>query len=150
MPRPQATTKRKPLSQLQVGLKHGFRSGLEERNALELAAAGVVFKYEKHKVGYTKPARDCTYTPDFVITTHPNGMQREKPLIIETKGRFETADRQKHLLVKRQNPTLDIRFVFNNPNAKISKTSKTTYADWCNKHGYLFAKDSVPLAWLTE
>ena len=51
-----------------------------------------------------------------------------KLIIIETKGRFVTADRQKMLLVKEQYPDLDIRFVFSNPNSRISKKSKTTYA----------------------
>ena len=71
-------------------------------------------------------------------------------LVIETKGRFVTADRQKHLLVKEQHPDLDVRFVFQNSRARISKTSKTTYADWCNKHGFTFADKRVPEEWLLE
>ena len=39
-------------------------------------------------------------------------------IIIETKGRFTAADRRKHLLVRKQHPHLDIRFVFENSNAK--------------------------------
>ena len=145
-----ATTKRRA-SQRQVGLKYGFRSGLEERNAAELTAVGVDYAYEQSKIEYTKPSRVSKYTPDFVINTRPDGTPRPSgSLIIETKGRFLTADRQKHLLVKRQYPHLDIRFVFNNPRAKISKTSKTTYAMWCEKHGFLFAKNSVPQSWLEE
>lgn len=110
----------------------------------------MAFKYEEEKIPYTKPAREATYTPDFIIETRPDGSRRTKPLIVETKGRFLTEDRQKQLLVKRQHPDLDIRFVFNNPNAKISKTSKTTYAKWCEKHGFLYAKNSIPRAWLEE
>lgn len=144
-----ATTKRRS-TQRQVGLKYGFRSGLEETNAAELTATGVDFTYEEEKIEYEKPARQAKYTPDFIVTTRPDGTPRAKPLIVETKGRFLTADRQKHLLIKRQHPDLDIRFVFNNPNAKISKTSKTTYAKWCEKHGFLYAKNSVPRAWLEE
>lgn len=60
------------------------------------------------------------------------------------------ADRQKHLLVQEQYPELDIRFIFSNPNAKIRKGSKTSYADWCNKHGFLFAQKSIPKEWLKE
>lgn len=143
------TTKRS-LSQRQVAIKYGFRSGLEKDNAADLERVGVAFTYEEEKITYEKPARVSKYTPDFVITTRPDGTHRLKDLIVETKGRFLTEDRQKHLLIKRQHPDLDIRFVFNNPNAKISKTSKTTYASWCEKHGFQYAKGKVPLAWLEE
>ena len=71
-------------------------------------------------------------------------------LVIETKGRFVTADRQKHLLVKEQHPDFDVRFVFQNSRARISKTSKTTYAAWCEKHGFKYADKCVPAEWLTE
>lgn len=140
----------KPMSARQVGLKYGFRSGLEKQNADELKEIGVDFTYEEEAIEYVKPEKKSKYTADFRIYTRPDGTQREKPLIIETKGRFLLADRSKHLLIKRQHPDLDIRFVFNNPNAKISKQSKTTYATWCDKHGFLYAKGSVPLEWLLE
>lgn len=144
-----ATTKRKR-SQQSVGLKYGFRSGLEKDTAADLQSSGVDFTYEQEKIEYEKPARVSKYTPDFIITTRPDGTPKKKPLIVETKGRFLTADRQKHLLIKRQHPDLDIRFVFNNPNARISKTSKTTYATWCEKHGFLYAKAVIPREWLEE
>lgn len=82
-----------------------------------------------------------TYTPDFVLA---NG------IIVETKGRFITSDRQKHLMIKEQHPDLDIRFVFSNPNSKLYKGSKTTYADWCDKHGFKWAKEEIPLEWIKE
>lgn len=69
-------------------------------------------------------------------------------LVIETKGRFVTADRQKHLLIKEQHPLIEVRFVFQNSRQKISKKSKTTYADWCGKHGFVFADKVVPNGWL--
>ena len=127
-------------SKTDVGIKYGFRSGLEVRVANELKAQGVSFTYEEQKINYIKPQRESTYTPDFVIGT----------LIIETKGRFMVADRQKHILIKNQHPELDIRFVFSNPKQKISKSSKTTYAMWCEKHGFLYAKESIPKQWLNE
>lgn len=144
------TTKSKGLTTKQVGLKYGFRSGLEERTAAALSAFEVEFGFETEKVSYEKPARQSKYTPDFLIHTRPDGTPRTKTLIVETKGRFLTEDRQKHLLIRRQHPELDIRFVFSNPNQKISKTSKTTYASWCNKHGFLYAKERVPKEWLVE
>jgi hypothetical protein len=133
-----------------VGRKYGFRSGLEERTAAELDTLGVKFTFEQQKVEYIKPARQAKYTPDFIITHRPDGTPRDRPLVVETKGRFLTDDRQKHLLIRDQHPELDIRFVFSNPNQRISKTSKTTYAVWCEKHGFQFAKERIPKAWLEE
>jgi hypothetical protein len=128
-------------SSKQVAIKHGWRSGLEERVAEQLDQLGVEYTYEKLKLKYIKPASEHVYTPDFVL---PNG------IIVETKGRFLAADRQKHILVKRHNPELDIRFVFSNSNAKISKASKTTYAMWCRKNGYKFADKTIPEEWINE
>lgn len=119
----------------------GFRSGLEEQVAAQLQTAGVKCDYESIKIAYEKPARVSKYTPDFPLSP---------TLIVETKGRFVTEDRQKHLLVKAQHPELDIRFVFSNSKARISKTSSTTYAAWCEKHGFQYADKRIPEAWLKE
>lgn len=119
----------------------GYRSGLEVRVAQQLEDLGVNFGYETHVVRYVKPARLAKYTPDLML---PNG------IVIETKGRFDTADRQKHLLIKEQHPDLDIRFVFSNPNTRISKQSRTTYAMWCDKHGFTYAKGNIPSDWISE
>src|SRR5210317_1251039 len=117
-----------------------FRSGLEERTAKYLKKLKVKFTYEKLKIRW-QDLRYRTYTPDFVLS---NG------IIVETKGRFITSDRQKHLMIKEQHPDLDIRFVFSNPNSKLYKGSKTTYADWCDKHGFKWAKEEIPLEWIKE
>lgn len=69
---------------------------------------------------------------------------------METKGRFITEDRKKHLLVKAQHPELDIRFVFSNSRARISKTSATTYGAWCERYGFAYADKKVPEGWLKE
>lgn len=124
-----------------VGLKHGFRSGLEEAIQRQLDASGVAAVYEPAdgKIHYTKPQSCHKYTPDFVL---PNGV------IVETKGRFVVADRQKHLLIKAQHPELDIRFVFSRSKTPISKASSTTYADWCERHGFLYADRLIPNTWL--
>lgn len=120
---------------------NGFRSGLEERIAQELLEQGVPFEYETQTIEYTKPAKKAKYTPDFILG---NG------IIIETKGRFLTADRQKHLLIKAQHPDIDIRFVFSNSNSKISKKSSTTYAMWCEKNGFKYSDGFIPREWLAE
>lgn len=131
----------KGLTARQVSLKYGFRSGLEEAIAERLTSKGVGFTYEETVIPYVKPEKPAKYTPDF---------QLENGIIIESKGRFLTEDRQKHILVKKQHPLLDIRFVFSSSRAKISKRSKTTYADWCEKHGFLYADKVIPDAWLNE
>jgi len=119
-------------------IKHGYRSGLEERVSKELEEAGVKYEYETQKIKY-RVEEDRTYTPDFIL---PNG------IIVETKGRFVVADRKKHLLIQKQRPELDIRFVFQNSRAKLYKGAKSTYGQWCDKHGFLYADKSIPEDWL--
>lgn len=120
---------------------NGYRSGLEEVVSQELTSKGVGFSYEKLKIKYIRPSSTHTYTPDFELT---NG------IIVETKGRFVTADRRKHLEVQAQHPELDIRFVFSNSKGRISKLSLTTYADWCKKNNFKYADKSIPEAWINE
>lgn len=125
----------------QTAIKHGYRSGLEEQLAINLKEQGINGEYEQNKIAYIKPATNHTYTPDFRL---PNG------IFIETKGRFVLEDRKKHLLIRSQQPQLDIRFVFQNAKNKLRKGSKTTYSDWCIKHGFLFCEISIPSEWLIE
>jgi len=123
----------------QAAVKNGYRSGLEEIVDSTLKQHNIDGEYEKHKIKYTIPATDHTYTPDFRL---PNG------IFVETKGRFVTEDRKKHVLIKKQHPELDIRFVFQNSKNKIRKGSPTTYADWCTKHGFKYADKTIPQEWL--
>jgi hypothetical protein len=122
------------------GIKYGYRSGLESKVSAQLNEAGVSFEYETFKIEY-QVNETRKYTPDFRL---PNG------IIVETKGRFVAADRKKHLLVQQQHPDLDIRFVFSNSKAKLNKGAKSTYADWCIKHGFLYADKTIPEEWLSE
>lgn len=124
-----------------VGQALGFKSGLEDVLAAQLLAAGLKVDYESLVIPFTQPVKPRKYTPDFPL---PNG------IIIESKGRFVTADRQKHLLVKAQHPDLDIRFVFSNSRSRISKQSQTTYAAWCEAKGFLYADKLIPTYWLVE
>jgi hypothetical protein len=116
----------------------GYRSGFEGRIAKQLELQGVKVEYETTKIKYVIPESLHTYTVDFVL---PNG------IMVETKGRFVAEDRKKHLLIQKQHPELDIRFVFQNSKVKINKGSKTSYADWCNKNGFTFADKEVPEEW---
>jgi len=119
----------------------GYRSGLEVRNAQRLDENGHDYDYEPFKLPFVQPAKPRTYLPDFVL---PNG------IIIDTKGRWETADRQKFKMIVEQHPALDIRMVFSNPNQRIGKASPTTYAIYATRLGLPFAKEFIPQAWIDE
>jgi len=114
-----------------------FRSGLEEKVADLLQGLGVLYKYESQKLPYTI---QHNYTPDFVL---PND------IYLETKGYWDASDRRKILAVKKSNPEIDLRMVFQSPYNKISKKSKTTYAMWCEKHDIPWTSfHNIPLEWL--
>ena len=129
---------RKRYTKTQAAKVKGYRSGLEVDLDESLKQRGIDGEYEQHKIKYTKPATNHTYTPDFRL---PNG------IFIETKGRFVAEDRKKHILIKDQYPELDIRFIFQNSKNKLRKGSKTTYADWCIKYGFKFADKEIPTDW---
>ena len=93
------------------------------------------------KIPYVVPASNHTYRPDFIL---PNG------IIVETKGLWEADDRKKHLLIREQYPELDIRLVFSSSRTKIYKGSPTSYAEFCEKKGILFADKLIPVEWLKE
>jgi len=71
-------------------------------------------------------------------------------MFIETKGRFVASDRAKHLLIQEQYPGIDLRFVFQKAGEKISRNSKTTYGEWCHKHGFQYAQEEIPRFWLKK
>ena len=114
-----------------------FRSKLEERVATLLEQLGVSYEYETEKLSYTI---EHNYTPDFVLPNY---------VYLETKGYWDAADRRKVLAVKRDNPGVDLRMVFQSPYNTISKKSKTTYAKWCERHDIPWtAYHEIPLDWL--
>lgn len=114
-----------------------FRSGLEEKVADLMVELGVKYEYESTKVPYTIAHN---YTPDFLL---PNG------IYLECKGYWEPEDRRKIKNVKAQNPDIDLRMVFQAPFNKISKKSKTTYAQWCEKHNIPWTSFAdIPIDWL--
>lgn len=123
------------------GVAHGYRSGLEDKVAKQIHSAGHKVLYEQVRLSYVKPARTATYRPDFIL---PNG------IVVETKGRFLTDDRQKHKHLKEQWPALDIRFVFTNSRQRLTKISPTTYAKWCNQNAFMFADGLIPEDWFLE
>ena len=103
-----------------------YRSGYEEQVSSYLSSIKVKAEYENVKLKYTKPATNHTYTPDFEL---PNG------ILVECKGYIDADTFLKMKFVISQNPDKDIRMCFQNPNNKIRKGSKTTYAMKCDKLG---------------
>ncbi len=115
-----------------------FRSKLEERISNLFDELGVIYEYESSKVAYTIQHH---YVPDFILPNH---------IHLEAKGYWDAADRRKILAVKKDNPDLDLRMVFQSPYNTISKKSKTTYAKWCEKHNIPWcAFHTIPIDWLT-
>lgn len=117
-----------------------YRSGLEGQIAAFLKPIQKELRYEKLKIEW-EDLSYRVYTPDF---------QLDNGIIIETKGMFDNADRRKHIAIKEQHPELDIRFVFSNAKAKLYKGAKSSYCDWCDKHGFKWAHRVIPQEWLTE
>lgn len=120
--------------------EHRYRSNSEYNCACFLHKNKIDFQYEAEHIDFLWQEHK-KYIPDFIL---PNG------IILEVKGRFMLEDRKKHLFIRNQHPEHDIRFVFDNPNRKLYKGGKMTYADWCEKYGFLYCKggEGVPEEWL--
>ena len=121
-------------------IKHGYRSGLELNISMSLDTIKYKYDYESIKIEW-EDLTYRTYTPDFILN---NG------IIIETKGRFLASDRKKHVAIKKQHPDLDIRFVFTNSKNKLQKGAKSSYGQWCDKHGFRYYDRIIPEDWLKE
>lgn len=115
-----------------------YRSQFEANFARNLRERKIASLYEQDKIQYIPKPR--TYTPDFYI--------KEGDFYVETKGRFFATDRTKHLLIKEQHPDIDIRFVFLNAKNRLDKRSRTTYAQWCEKNGFLYSEKRMPEEWM--
>ncbi len=114
-----------------------FRSKLEEKVSLLLEELNVGAEYEAGTIDYVIKHK---YLPDFRL---PSGV------FLECKGYWDDEDRRKIRNVKEQHPDLDLRMVFQNPYNTISKRSKTTYAQYCEKLGIPWCSyNSIPLKWL--
>lgn len=135
-------------------LARRYRSGLEEKIANQLDAAGVDYEYESIKIPYLVPAREAKYIPDFPIPG--------TNILIEGKGHWgggrfggikqaSAEQRQKMLLLREQRPDLDIRIVYERAATKIYPGSPTTNSEWATTHGFKFAdKGTVPESWIKE
>jgi hypothetical protein len=105
------------------------RSKLEERFESILQDYEVNYAYEVTKIPYVVPESKHTYTVDWTLG---NGV------LLETKGYLsDHQERNKYVLLKKQHPDLDLRFVFDNPN-KLCGGTKMTHAKWAEKYEFKY------------
>ena len=108
--------------------RSNFRSGFEEDVAKQLQPFG--FSYEPFQVPYIIPRK---YTPDFVYE------HRGRTYLIECKGYFRSGDTQKYRSIAKSLPwTSELIFVLMKPDQKVSKNTKNTMAQWCDKNSILW------------
>lgn len=137
-------TKRTKANARRVAHTLGFRSFGEVRFAASLDLCKVVYDYEPEKFSYNPPKR--TYTPDFRIKHR----KKNGCMYIEYKGNFTGVDRNKILMVKRDNPGIDLRIIFERATNKLNRASSTTYSMWCDKNGIPWAEKELPEQWRKE
>ena len=130
--------KKQPPQQLQQTNSENYRSKFESEIAAILTKKKVSFSYESLDLKYIIRG---TYKPDFIL--NQNG------IIVETKGFFSPEDRRKMVAVKAANPSLDIRFCFQNAKTKLSRGKKRSlsYGQWATKNGFLWCDKTIPSDW---
>ena len=111
-----------------IGLVPSFKSKLEEKVWAVLKKEFSTVKYEPQRFKFIQPEVERTYIPDFK-TGRSN-------VFIEAKGKLDLETRKKMVWFKDSNPTIRIIFLFMNPDNKITKRSKTTYAMWATDNGF--------------
>lgn len=117
--------------------KRKFRSGLEEKVALDLEKRKVDFQYEHERIPYVVERK---YLPDFQL---PNG------IYIEAKGFFRNEDCRKMRLLQSQYPDKEFRFLFQNLNTKV-QSKRFTNQQWAEKYNFAYCEGRVPEEWLRE
>lgn len=119
-------------------MKLKFRSKFEKGLYAEGTKCRRELEYEPSDshLSYNRPSK---YLPDFRL---PNGV------LIEAKGYFKSSDRTKMLRVREQNPSYDIRFVFQRANNTLTKAKNSkTYWQWAEQHGFQWAEGKIPTKW---
>lgn len=134
-----------------------YRSGFEFRIAEDLDRRGIVYGYETYTIEYRSPVLNgiCTkceckrvqqrrkYKPDFIVPR-----DGQPPLILEAKGILDGPTRSKMKDIKRANPTLDIRFLFD---GKPTWARGKIMVAWCIKNGFRYHfGHEVPEEWLRQ
>src|SRR6266436_6338062 len=99
------------------------RNKFEETIRKQIRKTRVVFKYEGETIPYIIAYH---YVPDFILYT-PLGK-----VYVECKGYLRPEDRRKMAAVKRLNPKLDIRILF--------QVARPTYVRWAIRNGFRYAE----------
>lgn len=108
----------------------------------EFKRLGIEVEYEMDKIKYTLPETHHTYTPDWKLL--------EDGSYIETKGKWSQQDRAKMVYLQKTRPDLKIRMLFQRGKNTISRSSKTTYMDFCHKNNIDaadYATEGIPERW---
>ena len=114
-----------------------MRSSYEERIVAALNEEGAEYEYETYEVDYIVKK---VYVPDFIFP--------DKKLMVEAKGYFSPQDRSKMLKVREVlDDGWEVRFVFEKAHNKLTARTNTTYAKWCERHGFLWAEGMIPEEW---
>lgn len=114
-----------------------YRSAFEARVARDLCERGASFTYENVQVFYTTAH---IYRPDFLLL--------QSGVFVEAKGYMPAPDRAKLLAVREQNPSLEIRLLFQNAKTRLARGSKTTYGQWADRNGFSWDQSRVPDEWM--
>lgn len=125
-------------------IKSGYRSAFEQSIHGNMLSRNINPEYETHKLKWVDTTQH-TYTPDFILKKRDGSL-----MFVEAKGYLDSKTRSKMLCVQRCNPELDIRFLFQYPKAKLKKGSKTSYADWAERHGFKWCGPVFSEAWAEE
>lgn len=137
--------KKKNGSYSHIKRENGFRSSFE--NNINKNIDSKYKKYISYETEAIEYVQKSIYKPDFIIENKDTGVK----IYVEAKGLFKASDRRKILCVLESNPDIDLRIIFQNGNNKIAKNSKTTYIDWCQKHGIKCIEAKyIPKEWIKE
>jgi hypothetical protein len=115
----------------------GLRSMLEVRTQAWLEEKGKNFTYEKEVWKYQYEPQK--YKPDFNVDGGD--------ITIECKGKLTKEVRKKILAIKDCNPDRKFYLVFEKPDNKINRGSKTSYGDWASKHGIEWGEGTPEPGW---
>lgn len=116
-----------------------YKSGFERALATSLKKRKVRFEYETLQLPYKQ---EHIYNPDFIL---------ENGIIIEAKGVLRPEDRTKMTAIRKQYPSLDIRFVFACASNKLTRAkSSWTYGRWAENNGFPWAEGDIPQEWIDE
>ena len=118
-----------------------FKGKLEEQINQSLLDQGLEISYEKERFDYYLKR---FYTPDFLVKGQAFDFW------IEVKGYWPSSKRTQFLAVLRNHPTLDIFVALQSPHQRISKQSRTTYCQWCERYSVAWCSTPIPEDFLNQ